>query len=32
MPDVNLLIYAYNDRVKEYDSARQWWESLLNGT
>ena len=31
VPDVNLLIYAYNNRVIEYDSARQWWEKLLNG-
>ncbi len=31
IPDVNLLIYAFNDGVKEYDSARQWWEGLLNG-
>ena len=32
VPDVNLLIYAHNDGVQEYDSARQWWEGLLNGT
>ena len=31
VPDVNLLLYAYNDEVVQYDSARQWWEDLLNG-
>ena len=32
VPDVNLLIYAHNSAAPEHNDARQWWESLLNGT
>ena len=32
VPDVNLLLYAYNDQTPHYGSARRWWEDLLNGT
>ncbi len=32
VPDVNLLIYAYNDGSPRHDSARRWWEDLINGT
>ena len=31
VPDLNLLIYAYNDGVPFYTRARRWWEELLNG-
>ena len=31
IPDINLLIYAYNDQSPFHDAARQWWESALNG-
>ncbi len=31
VPDINLLIYAHNDRAPYYDSARKWWEGLVNG-
>ena len=31
VPDLNLLIYAYNDGVPFYAPARRWWEDLLNG-
>ena len=32
VPDINLLIYAYNDGSPYHDSARRWWEDLINGT
>ena len=32
VPDVNLLVYAYNDATPFHDSARHWWEGLVNGT
>ncbi len=32
VPDLNLLVYAYNDRAPQYAPARRWWEDLLNGT
>lgn len=31
IPDVNLLIYAYNDQAPQHLAARAWWENLLNG-
>ena len=31
LPDVNLLIYAYNDQAPQHQLARDWWEGLLNG-
>lgn len=30
IPDVNLLVYAYNRAASNHDQARAWWESLLN--
>ena len=32
VPDINLLVYAYNDGSPHYDAARTWWEGLVNGT
>ena len=32
VPDVNLLVYAYNSAAPQHLGARQWWETLLNGT
>ena len=32
VPDVNLLLYAYNDGAPLHRPARGWWEGLLNGT
>jgi len=32
VPDVNLLIHAYNSESPVHDSAREWWEGALNGT
>jgi toxin-antitoxin system PIN domain toxin len=29
IPDVNLLIYAYNTNSPEYPAARVWWEEAL---
>ena len=31
VPDVNLLVYAYNDGAPHHEPARCWWESLVNG-
>lgn len=32
LPDLNLLVYAYNESAVEHRRARAWWEGLLNGT
>lgn len=32
LPDVNLLIHAYNSQSPVHAAARAWWEELLNGT
>ena len=31
VPDINLLLYAYNDGAQQHDSARLWREELVNG-
>ena len=31
VPDLNLLVYAYNDGAPRHLSARRWWERLVNG-
>lgn len=31
IPDVNLLIYAYDSRSSFHSLAKIWWEGLLNG-
>lgn len=30
VPDINLLVYAYNADLPPHDTARRWWESLVN--
>jgi toxin-antitoxin system PIN domain toxin len=32
LPDINLLLHAYNTRSPVNAAARAWWEDLLNGT
>jgi toxin-antitoxin system PIN domain toxin len=32
VPDLNLLLYAHNDGALRHDSARRWWEDLVNGS
>jgi toxin-antitoxin system PIN domain toxin len=32
VPDVNLLLHAYNSESPVHDHARAWWEDLLNGS
>lgn len=32
IPDVNLLIYAYNTDAPCHSTAKQWWGGLMNGT
>lgn len=31
LPDVNLLVYAYNAEAAAHRKARSWWEDLLSG-
>jgi toxin-antitoxin system PIN domain toxin len=30
LPDINLLVYAYNRNAPHHAEARAWWEGLLN--
>ena len=32
LPDVNLLVHAYNAESPDHVAARAWWERLLNST
>ena len=32
LPDINLLLYAYNKQAPQHDKARVWWEETLNGS
>jgi uncharacterized protein len=32
VPDINLLVHAYNSDSRVHAAARRWWEQLLNGT
>lgn len=32
VPDINLLVFAYNRGAPRHDEARRWWEGLVNGT
>ena len=32
LPDINLLLHAYNTESPAHADARAWWEELLNGT
>lgn len=32
LPDINLLLHSYNSDSPRHPAARDWWESLLNGT
>ena len=31
VPDINLLLYAYNEDSPYHNPARRWWENALNG-
>ncbi|MBX3166889.1 MAG: PIN domain-containing protein [Candidatus Eremiobacteraeota bacterium] len=31
LPDLNLLLYAYNPHMAQHDKARDWWEAAVNG-
>jgi toxin-antitoxin system PIN domain toxin len=31
VPDVNLLVYAYNSDAPGHEQAQQWWADLMNG-
>ena len=32
IPDINLLLHAHNSAYRRHRAAREWWETLLNGT
>ena len=32
LPDINLLVYAYDPRSRHHAPARHWWEDQLNGS
>ena len=32
LPDINLLVYAYNSDAPDHDRARKWWETCLSET
>ena len=32
LPDVNLLIHAYNTQFPQHEKAKIWWEDKLGGT
>ena len=31
LPDLNLLLYAYNPQTPQHGAARGWWEQAMNG-
>jgi uncharacterized protein len=31
VPDINLLVFAYNEAAPRHDAARVWWEGLMMG-
>lgn len=31
LPDLNLLLYAYNPHTPQHGGARSWWEGAMNG-
>jgi uncharacterized protein len=31
LPDLNLLLHAYNAGSSDHEAARQWWEACMNG-
>ncbi len=32
LPDLNLLVYAYNADAPQHREARAWWETVMNGS
>ena len=30
LPDLNLLVYAYNSKAPDHKGARRWWETVLS--
>lgn len=32
MPDINLLVYAYNGGAPDHEAAKRWREGLVNGS
>ena len=31
LPDLNVLLYAYNPHMPQHEAARGWWEQVMNG-
>ena len=32
VPDINMLVYAYNERSPLSQTAKEWWDELINGS
>ena len=32
VPDINLLLHAHDSQSVRHEAAREWWETLMNGT
>ncbi len=32
LPDINLLLYAYNPHVPQHGASSRWWEEAMNGS
>lgn len=32
IPDINLLLYAHDEKAIHHEKARDWWQELLSGT
>ena len=31
IPDINLLVFSYNEDAPRHDTAREWWQGLMTG-
>jgi predicted nucleic acid-binding protein len=31
IPDINLLVFSYNEEAPRHGTAREWWEGLMTG-
>ena len=31
IPDINLLVFSYNEEAPRHGAAREWWEGLMTG-
>ncbi len=31
LPDLNIILYAYNPHVPQHEAARDWWQNAVEG-